>query len=77
MRRQLKEWYGNRVEDWSLLDSISVGHALPEQMPFSPLDQAAQPVEGVYVCGDHRAMPSLQGAMLSGRQVAEVITVDT
>ena len=46
------------------------------QDPFLPLDQPTQVAEGLYVCGDHRDTPSLQGAMLSGRRVAEAIAKD-
>ena len=74
--RQLTEWYGNEVEDWRLLHQTFVAHALPVQVPFLPLDQAARTDPGIYVCGDHRATPSLQGAMVSGRQVADAIAAD-
>ena len=76
VRQQLREWYGNSVEDWKLLHHFSIEHALPVQDPFLPLDQPTQVSEGLYVCGDHRDTPSLQGAMLSGRRVAEAIAKD-
>ena len=76
VRQQLREWYGNSVEDWRLLHRFSIEHALPVQDPFLPLDQPTQVAEGLYVCGDYRDTPSLQGAMLSGRRVAEAIAKD-
>ena len=35
--------------------------------------QAPHVSEGLYVCGDHRATPSIQGAMESGRLAAEAL----
>ena len=76
VRRQLREWYGQKVDEWRLLHRYAIAHALPVQEPFAPLDQPERSAEGVYVCGDHRASPSLQGAMFSGRCTAEAILSD-
>ncbi|MFT5375826.1 MAG: phytoene dehydrogenase-like protein [Candidatus Latescibacterota bacterium] len=73
VRRQLVDWYGNQVEMWRLLQTYYIPHALPKQRPFLPLDQSARTGEQLYICGDHRASASLQGAMYSGRKVAELI----
>ncbi len=71
--QQLRDWYGSQVDAWQLLQRCDIAHALPVQEPLAPLDQPLHSAEGLYVCGDHRATPSLQGAMLSGRRVAEAI----
>ena len=34
VRQQLREWYGNSVEDWRLLHRFSIEHALPVQDHF-------------------------------------------
>ncbi|MGY8825986.1 MAG: FAD-dependent oxidoreductase [Candidatus Latescibacterota bacterium] len=73
VRRQLVDWYGNQVEVWRLLQTYYIPHALPKQRPFLPLDQSSRTGEQLYICGDHRASASLQGAMYSGRKVAELI----
>ena len=73
VRHQLVDWYGNQVETWRLLQTCHIPHALPKQRPFVPLDQSARTGEQFYICGDHRASASLQGAMYSGRKVAEAI----
>ncbi|MEQ1701420.1 MAG: hypothetical protein ABMA25_15030, partial [Ilumatobacteraceae bacterium] len=50
-----------------------IAHAQPDSLPpFHP----KQPValgEGLYVCGDHRDTPSIQGALFSGRRTAESV----
>jgi hypothetical protein len=76
VRQQLGDWYGQSVDQWGLIHRCDIAHALPVQEPFAPLDQALQSAEGLYVCGDHRATASLQGAMLSGRRVAEGLAAD-
>ena len=43
------------------------------------LEPAARPVvlrDGIYVCGDHRDIASIQGAMLSGRRAADAVAAD-
>ena len=58
------------VGAWDLLVRHDVTRALPRSRP--PLDLTA-PVDlgaGLFVCGDHRDTPSIQGALTSGRRTA-------
>lgn len=74
VRRQLRTLYGAAAADWELLAVVSVPRALPAAEP--PLGDLRQPVDlgnGRYVAGDHRATPSLQGAMASGARAARAI----
>ncbi|RBY88482.1 NAD(P)/FAD-dependent oxidoreductase [Blastococcus sp. TF02A-26] len=55
------------------LTSVTVTHAQPATLP--PL-QLRRPVDlggGVFVCGDHRDTPSIQGAMASGARAARAV----
>ena len=75
VREQLRRWYGPIVRRWRLLKIYRIHHAVPA---FSGLG-AAQPARiqpGLYVCGDHRSSPSIQGAMHSGRQAARALLKD-
>jgi glycine/D-amino acid oxidase-like deaminating enzyme len=59
--------------DLAHLTSITVRGAQPAALP--PL-QVRQPVDlgdGLYVCGDHRDTPSIQGAMASGARTARAV----
>jgi phytoene dehydrogenase-like protein len=59
--------------DLAHLTSITVPGAQPAALP--PL-QVRRPVdlgEGLYVCGDHRDTPSIQGAMASGARTARAV----
>jgi phytoene dehydrogenase-like protein len=61
------------VADLEALTSVTVAHAQPAARP--PL-QLRQPVDlggGLYVCGDHRDTPSIQGAMASGARAARAV----
>lgn len=70
VRGQLKRWYGLVTEEWRLLKIYRIEQALPSIYPLERvLETRISP--GFYVCGDHRATPSIQGAMESGRLAAE------
>jgi phytoene dehydrogenase-like protein len=75
VRRQLKRWFGLVADEWRHLRTYAIDHALPGVRPLEwQLPNAIEP--GLYVCGDHRGTPSLQGAMESGRLAAETILTD-
>lgn len=76
VRRQLGGWFGAQVERWRHLRSYVVDRALPDQRP--PRLPCRQPRvdRGLYVCGDHCADGSINGAMASGREAAEAVIGD-
>ncbi|GAA5507863.1 NAD(P)/FAD-dependent oxidoreductase [Novipirellula caenicola] len=73
LRPQLIHWFGEQAGEWRRLQIYHVPFGLPKVT----LDPVTQPVttdrEGVFVCGDHRETPSIQGAMNSGLRVAQAI----
>jgi phytoene dehydrogenase-like protein len=70
IRGQLRRWYGRVTKEWRLLRIYRIEHAHPISVPQQMRTQPRlEP--GLYVCGDHRATPSIQGAMESGRLAAE------
>jgi phytoene dehydrogenase-like protein len=78
VRAELKEWFGKQVEQWMHLKTYRIAHALPETGSHG-LVQPSQPVrlkEGLFVCGDHRETPSIEGALVSGRRAAEAVLQD-
>ncbi len=73
LRRALERLYGVSVGDWETVATVRVPGALPAAPP--PLD-LRQPVDlggGLFVAGDHRDSPSIQGAMVSGRRAATAV----
>ena len=76
VRRQLRAWWGSQVDQWRHLRTDVIAHAQPDSgPPFHP-KQSVRVRAGVFVCGDHRDTPSIQGALYSGRRVAEAILTD-
>ncbi|MEM9588461.1 MAG: FAD-dependent oxidoreductase, partial [Planctomycetota bacterium] len=77
VREQLGGWFAG-VDQWRLLRSYRVPFGLPKR-DLDPVqaevivDDGGRLAEGLYVCGDHRESPSIQGAMNSGMRVAELI----
>lgn len=74
VRGHLSVLYGQSSMDWELIDVVSVTGGLPVATP--PLGDLRKPVslgEGLYVAGDHRDTPSLQGAMASGARAARAV----
>lgn len=85
VRQQAERWFGESVDRWQLLQIYRVPYGLP-QVSFEPVVQplkanaiearntAGQSIpDHVYVCGDHRETPSIQGAMSSGMRVAHLL----
>jgi protoporphyrinogen oxidase len=76
VRRQLRGWFGDEVEGWRLLRTDHIHHAQPVQRPpFTPRKRVRL-ADGRYVAGDHRDTSSIQGALFSGRRVAEAVHTD-
>lgn len=70
--RQLQRLYGVSTSAWELVSRVVVDDALPAYLPGQPMAQLAL-AGGVFVAGDHRATPSLQGAMASGARAARAV----
>ena len=72
---QMREWFGSSVDAWQHLRTYKIPYALPNQTSpaFDPPVQPLQVRDNIFVCGDHRTNGSINGAMQSGRLVAEEI----
>ena len=73
VRDEVARLHGLATGDLAHLTSVTVPGAQPAALP--PL-QLRRPVElggGLFVCGDHRDTPSIQGAMASGRRTARAV----
>ncbi|MFI2712903.1 FAD-dependent oxidoreductase [Micromonospora sp. NPDC018662] len=74
IRRELDRLYGRSTADWTHLTTVSVPDALPAAPP--PQGRLRKPValgDGLYVAGDHRDSPSIQGALASGWRTAGAV----
>lgn len=72
VRKQMRNWFGGEeVDAWQLLRVYRIPHSQSAQNPDYDFDRGVVVKDGLYVCGDHRNSPTLNGAMVSGRQAAE------
>ncbi|GHG07826.1 NAD(P)/FAD-dependent oxidoreductase [Streptomyces filamentosus] len=72
----LGEAYGVGTDDWEPVHRVTVADALPAMPAPLPLSRTVRREPGRYVCGDHRATGSLQGALASGARAARAVLDD-
>ena len=77
IRVELARMYGTPTDDWELLKVVTLPQALPAaNAPQARLRKPVALGDGMFVAGDHRDSPSIQGALASGwRTAGEVITM--
>jgi hypothetical protein len=68
--RHVGEVYGVSTTRWRTVCRHEITHALPVHPPGQPLRQDQRVAERLWVAGDHRDTPSIQGALVSGERVA-------
>ncbi|MDB5242759.1 MAG: amine oxidase, partial [Spirosoma sp.] len=76
IRLELTNWFGTEVSTWRHLRTYHLPQALPAYNPLQDKKNLAKTLkltETLYQCGDQSAYPSLNAAMQTGREVAELI----
>ena len=76
VRKELVGWFGPAVKTWQHLHTDRTRRALPEQLPEAGQSKRAKGFlkqEDIWICGDHLSSASIEGAVISGKQVAESI----
>ena len=73
VRAEIAEAHGVAPSDLDHLTSVTVPGAQPAAVPPLRLRRPVDLGDGVYVCGDHRDTPSIQGAMASGARAARAV----
>lgn len=68
--QQLRGWFGGAVADWELLRCDVIANAQPRHLPGEDVPAKARLDTDVFVAGDHRHNPSINGALQSGRAAA-------
>jgi phytoene dehydrogenase-like protein len=74
LRRHLADLYGRPTRDWEHLATVRAEPGLVTAPP--PQGRLRKPVrltDTLFVAGDHRDTPSLQGALVSGRRAARAV----
>lgn len=73
LRPELVAWFGPSAQQWRHLRTYRIAQALPVYGPGQPVQQPLQLGEALYRCGDWVSYPSLNAALGTGRQVAELL----
>ncbi len=75
VRKQMLSWFGSQVNDWNLLRIYRIKYSLPDQTPAAraKVDRSYQIDDNTFFCGDYVETGSINGAMKSGRKMAELI----
>lgn len=76
VRARLAELYDTDTSAWDPVAAYTVEGALPAMRPPWPLSRTTRFAPGRYVCGDHRATGSVQGALASGSRAAREVLAD-
>ena len=74
-RSQLREWFGPAVDEWEEIAAYRIPIGLPDQSPRAGGVRARsiRTDDGVFVAGDHRRHGSIEGAIVSGLEVAHAV----
>ncbi|MFN9920582.1 MAG: NAD(P)/FAD-dependent oxidoreductase [Acidobacteriota bacterium] len=73
VRSQLSRWFNADTRPWRLLRLYRIPWAHPASQPDSLTERPALLPSGIFICGDHRFLPSIQAALLNGRHAAESV----
>ena len=73
VRKELSRFWKCDTRNWDLAARYEIKQSLPFRTDLDQLSRAPKTNGGIYVAGDHRSVPSQNGAMKSGRQAALAI----
>jgi phytoene dehydrogenase-like protein len=73
VREEVARAHGVAPSELEHLTTVTVTGAQPAALPPLQLRRPVDLGDGVYVCGDHRDTPSIQGAMASGARTARAV----
>jgi predicted NAD/FAD-dependent oxidoreductase len=76
VREEIARAHGVPADALEHLTTVTVTGAQPAAEPPLELRKPVALGDGLYVCGDHRDTPSIQGAMASGARTARAVLRD-
>ncbi|MGW1769063.1 FAD-dependent oxidoreductase [Streptomyces sp. NPDC002073] len=76
VRAQLGALYGASTADWELLAVHHTPEAVPAMPPPQEVHRRVRVLAGLYVCGDHRDLNTVQGALHSARRASHAVLRD-
>ncbi len=72
--RQLRDWFDAEAAEWELLRTDRIAEGVPVQREV--VEKPVRVRAGVYQCGDHCGVASLNTAMASGAAAADAVAAD-
>ena len=73
VRKELSRFWKCDTRNWDLAARYEIKQSLPFRTDLDQLNRSPKISDGIYIAGDHRSVPSQNGAMKSGRQAALAI----
>ena len=73
VRKELSKFWKCDTRNWDLAARYEIKQSLPFRTDLEELNRNPKISDGIYIAGDHRSVPSQNGAMRSGRQAALAI----
>lgn len=73
---RLSRLYGVPARDWQTLDIRHVEHGVVTMQSPHNFARPIRLIRGLYVCGDHRDLPNVEGALQSGLRAAKAVLED-
>jgi len=73
VRKELSRIWNCETRNWDLAARYEIKQSLPMRIDLENLNRNPKISDGIYIAGDHRSVPSQNGAMRSGRQAAIAI----
>jgi hypothetical protein len=73
VRKELSKIWKCDTRNWDLAARYEIKQSLPLRTDLEKLNMDSEISAGIYIAGDHRSVPSQNGAMRSGRQTALAI----
>jgi predicted NAD/FAD-dependent oxidoreductase len=73
---RLAELHGSATRYWETLDIRHVEHALVTMQTPHNFARPVRLIKGLYVCGDHRDLPNVEGALQSAHRAAAAVLED-
>jgi phytoene dehydrogenase-like protein len=73
VEKELSQWFGD-MHNWKHLRTYHIPEALPQYFEAPPQYNSLKINDFMYRCGDYMAYPSLNAAMKTGREVAEMLS---
>lgn len=71
---ELSEWFGLKVMDWEHLKTYHIKYAMPFKPILDEVNFYKKVSDAVYVCGDSLSVGTMESALRSGRETADIIT---